>query len=534
MKAIINWTRIFLIMLPALAFTSCKKYLNESPSQVTTDFLYKTPDGLRSAVTGLYTIERSITTPGQGSDFAEVIGDGGTDIDFDVSSNSSMAYYRTDIDLSTQGIVDSWWKMWYTIIERANSIITFGQQDDLSASDKKSILREAYVYRAYTYFWLLRKFDNIWLDTIPTTSENVDGRTFNVANQSDVYALIVSDLDRAIQYYGDDWTVVPGRFNQGTARLIRADVALWQKDYKMAAAQADTIINSGTFSLVDPSEVFTQDGRNNTKESMYVMQFDQYAIGGGDFHLEPLIFTSVYRLVPGCIAASNYGGYGWGRIFPNNYLMSLYDTAYDKRWDNWWQVYYTYNDPNYDFSKVKYNYGDTLKYNDNSQLTATNFFKNANIGCKKYWDKSQGPAIIKHYNNIYIYRYPQVLLIAAEAYMHLDDDAKALFYINQIRASRISSSDPNQLLSSISQQDILDAYARELAFEGQRWFLLKRLGLLVQRVQMYGGETSFRGVPAPSPLYYSARENIQPYHVRWPIPQVELDAMGGFPQNTGY
>lgn len=526
------------IIAALFAVSGCSKTLlkETNPSEVTTDFLYSTADGLRAAVTGLYTIERAINSDsyGQGSAFALIMGDGGTDIDFDMSSYPELAYYRTDLDLTTDAPVSWWWSMWYKVVERTNSIITYGQKDAIDYTTKKSILREAYVYRAYAYFWLLRKYDNIWLDTIPTTSDNVDGRTFSVAKQSDVYALINSDLDSAISYYGDDWTVVPGRFNQGVARLLKADVALWQQDYQTAATQADDIINSGKFSLVDPSQVFTQDGRDDTKESMYVMQFDQFAIGGGAFHRQPLIFTSAYRLVPGCTGAVDDGGYGWGRMFPNTYLISLYDSAYDKRLNDYWQLYYTYNNPNYNFGNVNYNFGDTLKYGDNSQLTKTNFFNNANIGCKKYRDYTQGPTVTKHYNNIYIYRYPQVLLIAAEAYMHLGDDDKALGYINQIRQSRISSDDPNQLLTTINQQDILDEYARELAFEGQRWFLLKRLGLLVPRVQMYGGEPSFRGVPAPNPLYFSARTNIQPYHVRWPIPQSSLDAMGGFPQNPGY
>jgi len=64
--------------------------------------------------------------------------------------------------------------------------------------------------------------------------------------------------------------------------------------------------------------------------------------------------------------------------------------------------------------------------------------------------------------------------------------------------------------------------------------MLKRVGKLVERVHLYGGVSSFRGVAAPNPLYYACRTNIQPYHVRWPIPQGERDAMGGFPQNEGY
>ena len=81
----------------------------------------------------------------------------------------------------------------------------------------------------------------------------------------------------------------------------------------------------------------------------------------------------------------------------------------------------------------------------------------------------------------------------------------------------------------------MEEYARELAFEGRRWFTLKRFGVLVDRVRLYGGQSSFRGVPSPSPDYFAARTNIQDYHVRWPIPQDELDAMGGsFSQNEGY
>ena len=538
MKQSFSIKNISILIAAIFAFSGCSKSLltEKNPSQVTTDFLYNTPDGLRAAVTGLYTIERAINSDnyGQGSAFGLIMGDGGTDLDFNSTSYPELAYYRTDLDLTTDAPVSWWWSMWYKVIERTNSIITYGQKDAIDYTTKKSILREAYVYRAYAYFWLLRKYDNIWLDTIPTTSSNVDGRVYAPAKQSDVYALINSDLDSAISYYGSDWSVVPGRFNQGVARLLKADVALWLQDYQTAATQSDAIINSGAFALVDPTLVFTQDGRDNTKESMYVMQFDQFAIGGGDFHRQPLIFTSAYRLVPGCIGSVDNGGYGWGRIFPNTYLIGLYNPTTDKRLNAYWQLYYTYNNPSYNFSSTRYKFGDTLKYGDNSQLTATNFFTNANVSCKKYRDYTQAPTVTKHYNNIYMYRYPQVLLIAAEAYMNLGNNTKALSYINQIRKSRILATDPNQLLTTINQNAILDEYARELSFEGQRWFLLKRLGLLVQRVQMYGGEPTFRGVAAPSPLYFSARTNIKPYHVRWPIPQSSRDAMGGYPQNPGY
>jgi hypothetical protein len=319
------------------------------------------------------------------------------------------------------------------------------------------------------------------------------------------------------------------------ARLLRADAALWQKDYQTAASQSAEIIEKGPFALESPENIFTKDGRNNTKEAMYVMQFDQFAPGGGTLHRLPLIFTAQYRSVPGCIMVSEFGGYGWARVFPNPYLISLYDSKYDKRWNSWWQHYYTYNDPAYDFSKLKYKLGDTLKYKDNSSLTGDNYFRRANVSCKKYFDwTQQGPTITTHWNNVYMFRYPQVLLIAAEAQMRLGDNTKALSYINLIRKSRILSTAPNQVFTTMSEDVLLDEYARELAFEGQRWFMLKRMNKLVERVQLYGGIKEFRTAPSPNPLYFSARTNIKPYHVRWPIPQSSRDAMGGFPQNEGY
>ena len=118
--------------------------------------------------------------------------------------------------------------------------------------------------------------------------------------------------------------------------------------------------------------------------------------------------------------------------------------------------------------------------------------------------------------------------------LYLNKNEKALGYINQIRSNRISSSAPDQLLTDINEDVYLEEFAREMAFEGQRWFLLKRFGKLVERVRLHGGVSEFRGVKSPNPLYFSARENIQDYHVRWPIPQSARDAMGGFPQNPGY
>ncbi|MFZ4706308.1 MAG: RagB/SusD family nutrient uptake outer membrane protein [Bacteroidales bacterium] len=536
----------FLLLLVLLTgLWGCKDYLvEENPSSVTTDFLFNTKDGLQSAVNGLYSLERAQADDNESSDFDVVLGDCGTDIDFmRAALNQCVARYRPDLNFPTQGVVSSWWKKEYRIIERANSIITFGMAADVPEADKKKILREAYIHRANSFFWLVRKFDNIWLNLEPTTVDNIANRIYSVATQDEVYKVIIADLDSAISYYGNDWTARPGQFGLGAALFLRIDVALWRQDWPTAAALSEKLITDGPYALIDPSLVFTKDARNNTSEGIYVMQFDEFAVGGADVssstgapsgHRLPLVFTADYKQVPGTSQVSEFGGYGWARVFPNEYLLSLYNPKYDKRWDAWWQHYYTYNNETFDFTNQTYKFGDTLKYGQGPMLTGTNFFKNASVGCKKYFDYVKIANTTRSFNNIYIYRFSEVYLMAAEANLRMGNTGQALYYLNELRKKRISAEDPNQILTTMDEETLLEEHARELAFEGRRWFFLKRLGLLVERVRASGGTTMFRGIIATDPAWYSSRSNIKDFHIRWPIPQSEIDAMGGFPQNFGY
>ena len=81
--------------------------------------------------------------------------------------------------------------------------------------------------------------------------------------------------------------------------------------------------------------------------------------------------------------------------------------------------------------------------------------------------------------------------------------------------------------TAIDQQTILDESARELAFEGGRWFLLKRMGVLVSQVNAHH---TFGSAKTNETVY-----PMQPWMVRWPIPQDQIDLMApNFPQNPGY
>ena len=116
--------------------------------------------------------------------------------------------------------------------------------------------------------------------------------------------------------------------------------------------------------------------------------------------------------------------------------------------------------------------------------------------------------------------------------VELVNDAKAIEYFNETweRAGNDHFDGP------LTIDDLLDEYARECHFEGVRWPLLKRLGML-ERVTVHGGDT-----PADDPMLgdqtslAQQRANFEPKHYRWAIPQAEIDFMGveNFPQNEGW
>ena len=106
-------------------------------------------------------------------------------------------------------------------------------------------------------------------------------------------------------------------------------------------------------------------------------------------------------------------------------------------------------------------------------------------------------------------------------------------YLNKVRRRGYTGNPESTVttfdLTTWTLNNYLDESARELAFENNRWFLLKRLGLLVERQNLY-----FRSSPSGT----SAGEvplKMTPVMVNMPIPQTQIDLMGkpaGF--NVGY
>ena len=119
-------------------------------------------------------------------------------------------------------------------------------------------------------------------------------------------------------------------------------------------------------------------------------------------------------------------------------------------------------------------------------------------------------------------RLADILLLKAEALNESNDLAGAAALVNQIRSrAKLANTTAN------TQTDMRLAIEKErrleLAFEGIRWFDLKRTGRAIEVMNNATG-------PGNIPLGYHLTQNRLVY----PIPQAELDKNTKLTQNPGY
>jgi hypothetical protein len=147
---------------------------------------------------------------------------------------------------------------------------------------------------------------------------------------------------------------------------------------------------------------------------------------------------------------------------------------------------------------------------------------------------SQGVFIVNKYSNLQnangkdntkILRYAEILLIAAETYNRTGNDVLGLSYLDTVAKARDNSfAGYTGLTGSNLLNQIIIERRKELAFEGDRYWDLVRLGLPVIRDT---ANTPYL-INTPGTLAVSSKARI------FPIPQAEINANKNVTQNPGY
>lgn len=519
---------VLILLLLSIFITSCSDYLDEkSETNITVDAIYTTPEGLSKASVGLYYFNRRILRYGSNNDsemFAGIIR--GTDIEISRTGplgSTAFAYYRPN-DLFGYRYLQRYWDLYYQIVGKANEIIFYGEQLNSDEFKAQRAIAEAKYFRALSYLQLYIRFNNIYLNTTPTTPENLlDERTYVPANKDDIFQLISDDLDDAIAILDVTDMGELGRITKGAARHVKLIASMWEEDWDGAIAQGELMEQSGAYSLVPLNNLFGQVDYNHSEVISSWQYFED--LGGADFagqwgysgHRAKALFVPEYRRRNGNEYSEVNGGHGRGWIFPNPYLLSLYDQQNDQRYNAFYRHEYFFTNASAAASDGL-NVGDVIPPRGNPIDDI-----NIHVGLKKFEDVSTYPINdSKGFSDVMQFRYAQTCILMAEAYLRKSNMGKALEWYNKtwMRAGNAPKTD------NLVMQDIMDEHARELGLEGHRWAFLKRIGKLESQIKLYAGEEGYNT---------EARDNFQPYNVNWPIPPAQLDIFGSsFPQNPGY
>lgn len=143
----------------------------------------------------------------------------------------------------------------YTVIQRANNIIRYVPEMNISETLKNRALGEAYFMRAHTYFWLAPRFADHRAGIPIVTEENMEELSFTrPASVVDNYRQIESDLLKAAEllpYFTTYSSTDLGRAHKDAAHAFLAKNALYwahhdASKWASVVTYADMVINSPT------------------------------------------------------------------------------------------------------------------------------------------------------------------------------------------------------------------------------------------------------------------------------------------------
>jgi len=522
-------------LLFVITLFSCEDMLEEvHPTKITAQQSNFSEEGVLGKLYALYSKKRSLYEDNGGANkrLAEFM----TSTDLAMGAGFNVGDYGNYV--SPMEYKSSRWGLNYLIIDRVNDMVN---NVDLSNKEKQNeYLAEARLFRAEAYFELYRIWNNIPLKTVETTIDNVNSYVYTPADKGELFNYIHADLDFAMQYL--QMNVDVGRFSKAVALYLKSKVYMWQADDEDTRTEILTeenaldsaflytqkliLENGGVYKLKENLEdVFTTDDLNH-EEMLFVVQFDSdygQASGsdpqnfGGKYHRMPLLFTTLYKNSPlNQSIAQEYGGYGWARVIGNSYFESLFEPN-DQRMQHYYINKYYYNSSE-NLPQGK-KLGDLIEKEDFPTKNPDEMTRFVGMGCKKYWDPGKEAATTKSHRDIVVYRLAESYLIGAEVALRSGDLGSALYLFNIIHTR--AGLDP---VTELDMDDIMDERARELGFEGHRWFFLKRIGKLHSQVTQFHGEDT----------YDNDGRSMEPHMIHRAIPYDDLNAMGNYPQNDGY
>ncbi len=381
----------------------------------------------------------------------------------------------------------NFWNTGYTLINESNTVVQSlnemideeGDDDGFDLARAEMLIGEALFNRAYAYHDFARTYGyepnhpmydesgeqeglSVPLRTEPTEdAEAADERPR--ATTQEIYDQIEQDLLDAIEFLEGNDRGDPYYVSYEAAHALLARVYLYAEQWDEAATHAENAINAAGAEFVDPEEYAGDFQGHPSDEALFELSIDPDTESPGvNEAIAPIILP-----------------YQWHDLMAADNLMELYDE----------------DDVRLDLYDEEGGHTFTVKYS-----------------------QSRGP----HTDNTPLIRYPELYLIRAEALVEEGDVSGGVDYLNAVQEARggyeTSTSSYDEAID-----EIMDERRREFAFEGHRFFDLKRRG--------GEGEGRYAEIPkaeGESPVPYDD------FRVIAPIPETEEENNPEIQQNPEY
>lgn len=554
-------------ILPLLVFIGCSDEFTQVPAiGALSDEALQNEQGVDLLLTGAYSVLDGKRND-QGADDWAVSGDNWW---FDVLSDDAHKG-STDgdqADLYLMEIYD-WtsgnpyffgkWKGLYAGVNRSNAVISVIQKiEDQDFSAKEA---EARFLRAHYNFELQKIYGNVPFISV----ENYNNTEFNQPNPGPIWGEIEADLQFAIDNLPDTQSDA-GRPTSWTAKAFMGKALLYQDKYAPAFAMLNEVIESGPYALNEEFfDIFRASGENSA-ESIFAIQFaadDGLSFngnqggtlnfpGGGPFNSCCGFIQPTQDLVNAYQTDAN------GLPLLDTYNQTDVKNDYGLESDDPFTPETRPLDPRLDYTVgrrgIDYNGWGVMVGKDwiraspadisGPYLTKKNIYyagDDVNMGTGDWGQQRSGI-------NYQIMRFSDVLLMAAEAAVELNDLETALDYVNQVR-NRAKNMEyvQNEAGTGPAANYNIEPYTSfdnqemarkavwferrlELALEGHRLFDLRRQERAMQVLNTYV-QNEARTIP-------NFGQKARPYQSHFdllPIPLTAIDLSGGIlTQNPGY
>ena len=330
------------------------------------------------------------------------------------------------------------WSEFYNIINKANEVIKNAplvQDVDNTFTDfeMRSNVAEAYFLRSLSYFYLVRIYRDVPLVLEPTETDDAEIYV-SKSPENVILDQIVTDLEnnRSFAPSGGFSTIKEnkGRASKAAFDALLADIELWRFNYEAVIRHVERIEQVEDIVLVPGNRWFEIYYPGNSLEGIFELQFD------GDLNQRNSLFGLTFR--------NSF------RYDPSQKALELFSTDYES-------------------AEIVRGPGTIVKEGEDD------------FNIWKYVGRAADGSSTRSGNetascNWIVYRLADVMLMKAEALAQLSRFQEAYDILAEIRtrAGMLPLSLSN---NTITYEDaIMEERARELAYEGKRWFDLLRLG----------------------------------------------------------